>query len=220
MENASKALLMAGGILIALLIVAGIVLMWSQISSYSDSESGIIKEEQISKFNQQYASYDRNDVLGSDVISVTNKAKNYNEKKPVENYVPYKEISITVDLKEKNAFGGKIFKSKTYNLNDLYNIIEPLRLIEEQYGLSTMQKLSSNYEKLKEETESQKDRKTLQQAIKELLGRTVSGITTLEQIEEYREYSEFKISKFNCTNRNYDNGQIIGLTFTITDKKL
>ena len=39
MENASKALLMAGGILIALLIIGALLLMFNQISTYKQSES-------------------------------------------------------------------------------------------------------------------------------------------------------------------------------------
>lgn len=39
MENASKFLLMAGGILIALLVISALVLMFNQIGDYEDRKS-------------------------------------------------------------------------------------------------------------------------------------------------------------------------------------
>lgn len=39
MENASKALIMAGGILIALLVIGALVLMFNQLSYYQRTET-------------------------------------------------------------------------------------------------------------------------------------------------------------------------------------
>ena len=43
MENASKALLMAGGILISLLVIGALVLMFNQIGDYEKGNQGIKK---------------------------------------------------------------------------------------------------------------------------------------------------------------------------------
>lgn len=211
MENASKALIIAGGILIALLVASGLIVMWTQISNYSNEEADRKKEEQLIRFNQEYATYDRDNVLGSDILTLSNKAKDYNTLKPVDNYVEYKEIKISIKLAEKNKFGGKLFKDSEYAADNLYNLLKPIRMIESTNGLAVMQKLSSNYNKIEILIKSGMPFK---EAIREVIGRYINNIQ-LSDIEQYREYSEFKSSKFQCTDRNYNNGQIVSLTFTI-----
>ena len=51
MENASKALLMAGGILIALLVIGALLLMFNQLSSYQKTNSDVEKQSQLVEFN-------------------------------------------------------------------------------------------------------------------------------------------------------------------------
>ena len=53
MENASKALVMAGGILIALLVVGALMLMINQVSYYQKSESTSEKAQQQAEFNKE-----------------------------------------------------------------------------------------------------------------------------------------------------------------------
>ena len=54
MENASKALLMAGGILITLIIISAFVLMFNQIGDYEKAQSSNEKELQLAKFNLDF----------------------------------------------------------------------------------------------------------------------------------------------------------------------
>ena len=44
MENASKALIMAGGILITILVVSLLVLFWNQVSDYKKTSSDAEEE--------------------------------------------------------------------------------------------------------------------------------------------------------------------------------
>lgn len=215
MENASKALLMAGGVLIALLIVTGLIVMWTQISDFYKSGSDTDKEEQLVKFNQQYATYDRDNVLGSDVITVINKANDYNKLRPVDNYVPYKKITITVNVKNgRTNFGWSyLFKQNQYIDTNLTSILQPMKALDTDPGTGVMNKLSSNKEKL-ERAKAISDLE-YSNTMKDIIGRDISNNVTPNKIAMYREYSEFKNSKFNCTERNYDNGQITGLTFTM-----
>ena len=54
MENASKALIMAGGVLIALLIIGSLLLMFNNLSSYQDTNIKETRTAQIIEFNNQF----------------------------------------------------------------------------------------------------------------------------------------------------------------------
>ena len=54
MEKASKALLMTGGVLIALLIIALLVAMFNQAGTFYSGEEEMQKDEQLAKFNFEY----------------------------------------------------------------------------------------------------------------------------------------------------------------------
>ena len=57
MENASKALLMAGGILTALLVIGALILMFNQLGIYQKSNSQAEKNSQIAAFNRKFEKY-------------------------------------------------------------------------------------------------------------------------------------------------------------------
>lgn len=80
MENATKALLMAGGLLISILVVGLLVIGYRSISDYQQSASNIKKDQQLSSFNQNFTQYVRDDLVGTDVISLVNKIADYNKK--------------------------------------------------------------------------------------------------------------------------------------------
>ena len=80
MENASKALLMAGGVLISVLIISALLLAYTQMTSLSNSKGQILKAEQLAEYNKQWESYNRDNLRGADVISIINKALDTNEK--------------------------------------------------------------------------------------------------------------------------------------------
>lgn len=80
MENASKALLMAGAVLIALLIIAVLLYTFGNMSEYFNTEDNLEKTEQLTAFNKQYEAYNRKLLRGTDVISVINKAIDNNKK--------------------------------------------------------------------------------------------------------------------------------------------
>ena len=101
MENASKALLMAGGILLGVLILSGLVLMWTKISELQASQSEITKEEQIMKFNQEFETYvSEEEITGVDLISLLNKIESYNKKKNevFNDKLQYELVKVSVDL--------------------------------------------------------------------------------------------------------------------------
>ena len=103
MENASKALLMAGGILIALMIIGALVLLGNNLSSYKNNEQALEKQSQIAEFNDQFEPYNKDDLTLMELKSLSNKIESNNQIHPeyeittnVENVYP----DIKTDFKQ------------------------------------------------------------------------------------------------------------------------
>lgn len=79
MENASKALMMAAGVLIGLLILSLAVYLFANFGSASAEAHKRNAENQINQFNAQFTIYEgRNDVTIHDIVTVANLAKSSN----------------------------------------------------------------------------------------------------------------------------------------------
>ena len=135
MENASKALLIAGGILLAILILSALVFMFSSVRNFSESQEEKTLAEQTARFNAEYDVYNKSVMYGTDVISVINKgidhnlrvgdyesnidiilnlsAVNFNET-PGESSIGNRQYNISVDYRELQNF----FNSNSSNLNN------------------------------------------------------------------------------------------------------
>lgn len=109
MENASKALIMAGSVLIALMIIGALILMFNSLSSYQDTNTQTAREAQIIEFNNQYETFNRNDVRGSDLYSLLNRVVDYNRRKSTSGIgsndegadIAFEPMTISYDLKKK-----------------------------------------------------------------------------------------------------------------------
>lgn len=80
MENASKALAIAGSILIGIMIIAVLILMVNNIGGVEQKSEEQKRQEQILAFNKEYESYVKTLMRGTDVVTVINKANNNNLK--------------------------------------------------------------------------------------------------------------------------------------------
>lgn len=98
MENASKALIIAGGILLALLTLAILMFTWRTMGDTVKADDTQKNIEQITKFNAQYTSYQKRALYGADVASVINKV-NDNNKEYADN--PDYKIIWEFELKEE-----------------------------------------------------------------------------------------------------------------------
>ena len=96
---------MAGGMLLAILIVSLLVYAWSLFSKYQSSQDDLADIEDTAKFNEQFTNYQRDNVKGYDILSLANKVTDYNYRKSEsdrtndENYVP---ITIVINLTDDN----------------------------------------------------------------------------------------------------------------------
>ncbi len=99
MENASKALMIAGGVLISVLIISVALMVYNNMSSLSNSKQQVLEAEQLSKYNMQWESYNRDNLRGADVISIYNKAIDVNQKYREQEGLDYDMITVYIKLK-------------------------------------------------------------------------------------------------------------------------
>lgn len=218
MENASRALLMAGGIFIALMIIGALLLMFNQIGDYEKAQSTGEKVSQVADFNKEFLKYTYDDIKGYELISLINKAIDFNGKSGIGNSVDYdKKITIKVKLGKSFAndhgVNGKLtlFGTDEYEIKDSQNVflrnINFFSELERKYTLGVMSKLSANYDSI-----------LGGKSIEEITGKYIK--IDLEDIEKYREYSEFKSSTFKSNaNPVYSGEQVVMLSFEYKSNK-
>ena len=98
MENASKALIMAGSVLIAIMIIGAFFMMYNQLTSTKREEQKALKIEQVVKFNATFESYNKKKEYGADLVSLANKITDYNSRQANEQK-GYEIINGNVTLK-------------------------------------------------------------------------------------------------------------------------
>lgn len=131
MENASKALIIAGAILLSILIIALGVFVFNQAKS-SIGNTGL-SDQEVAAFNSKFDSYEGKQ-LGSSVRSLVTQVNNYNRTVNDGRYIIITEQKTGNDFAEtateynKNDYSaGKQYEvSFAYNKGGLiYNIIIP-----------------------------------------------------------------------------------------------
>ena len=120
MENASKALLIAGGVLIAMIIASFGVYLYGVYHSHAENVMNKLTESQITEFNAKFTAFEGRDLTTNEVISVMNLVKENNT-----NSYNYNNIIEINDSECKWTVG-----TKTYDIN------------------STLTKNSNDYEKI------------------------------------------------------------------------
>lgn len=92
MENAAKALLIAAGVLVAILILTIGVALYIMFSGQAKNYNIIVSEIETDKFNSNFNVFlGQTDIKAEEIISIVNKAKEYNNE-------------VTVLVCKKNGF--------------------------------------------------------------------------------------------------------------------
>ncbi len=123
MENASKALIMAGEIVIAILVIGLIVYINVLFGNFSASMNSKISESKIAEFNNNFYIYSgRYNITAPEIATIINFAKQTNDnnnlsRTNVENSVYY--VDITIDGKDFFNSSDYIEKDSDYSNTDL-----------------------------------------------------------------------------------------------------
>lgn len=122
MENATKALEMAGSILIGILILGCLAFVYSKIAENEKIKQDFERVGQATDFNKDYESYNRDKLYGSDMFSLANKIENYNIKEA--DGKSYQKIDIKIIVVNQIIGEPQFFNRTTYNgkqLSKAYN---------------------------------------------------------------------------------------------------
>lgn len=98
MENATKALLISAGIMLAVMILSLMLVIYNQISSYYAAQHEEKEIEQLKDFNEIFENYHRDKIRGSDMLSLMNRIIDYNERQSYEENKQYPRMRVTIDL--------------------------------------------------------------------------------------------------------------------------
>ena len=94
MENATKALIIAGGMLIAMIIVGLLVFGYTQLRQYQQTAYDEESTRQLADFNERFEAYNRTTVRGYQIISLGNLVYDTNIR--YADYQGYEDVAVQV----------------------------------------------------------------------------------------------------------------------------
>lgn len=137
MENASKALVMAGGVLIAIMLLTLFTYLFSRMSSSTSGIYQLIEKHEKDEFNQQFLNYEGREITPQDVATLINLAQN-SEK----NSKFYAKVEVTLNGNpismpsnkwlEENGNTQNKYKCKTVNINTDTLLVDKVYIYEER----------------------------------------------------------------------------------------
>lgn len=123
MENATKALLIAGGILISMIVILVGVYLHSILSKQSAEYKEVISTTELEKFNSKFNVYlGRENITAQELVSIVNLAKEYDDQ--VKIYLNNKELKFTEESTQEDFIKGNsniLFSCEDSQKNPEYN---------------------------------------------------------------------------------------------------
>ena len=243
MENASKALLMAAGVLITLIIIGAFMLMMSNLTDYQQKSYQSKVDAQTLEFNNQYVTFARDNIRGNDMISLMNKIVDYNTRHEGQGYTPM-EVSIDMngyndDLLYDTREENQLVIRDHYNQDNIDEIVGLpktfrdegeaggiIRELEEKYQQKYIDQLAteiSTVAGLAEDGSSDAEQEFVDLKLLPIDDvDDLDGYGGLDGIYKdaslYYEYIQFKRTTFDCTGTEFDeeSGRIIRMEFECT----
>lgn len=121
MENASKALLMAAGVLIGIMVLTLAVFLFANFGAASAEAHRQNEANQINQFNTQFTKYEaRTDITIHDIVTVANLARSNNESYELTSSEE-NNFYITVNAKTESGNKNNLESQNTDYLNTLVN---------------------------------------------------------------------------------------------------
>lgn len=241
MENASKALLIAASVLMLIIVLSALVLMMSNLTDYQEKSYKETADQQTTEFNNQYTTYERNDIRGNDMVSLMNRIIDYNERYESSGYTT---MHIKIYMKGNNtklSYDGtnRLVTKSEYDettikeivgqpsLNGTSSINGKIRTIEQKYEQKYASQLAneiSNIEAILNDRSLTTTQKNAEFDKEKWLPKTASSYGGVEAIYEdalvYYEYVQFKRAYFDCktnsTKYDTDTGRLIYMEFECT----
>lgn len=225
MENASKALIMAGSLLISLLIIGALVFMYNQFADVQQTKTDVDEEGKFGEYSKKFEDYNRV-VYGSELLSLANLQEDYN--KTQANEKGYTKIEIKVMINKEITGIGQFNTGE----NEIAQFSADRKTIErkiselatEKYPKKTGKTIKyysqlSNMEIAKSFDLLDKINATSDSEYYNALTTNTETSGLMKKLEDYKNltssYTEFKNKRFKCTQIKYDqnNGRVTYMKF-------
>lgn len=193
MENASRALVIAGGVLLSLIIIGVVMFAYRGITSLQKEKDISLSNEQVSKINEQIEKYTKKSVIyGSEVLSICNAIEDYSRKYPESE--GYQKITAKIKIKANGKDNDikECFKDEYDGIQSLkndYNEAIRKRDVNGKTTISNGKTIEELYNFLK--TDSQK-----LDSYYDLYGLNDGEYNVEEILQFLEEYEKYK----NCIN--------------------
>lgn len=212
MENATKALEIAGSVLLGVLILGLLVFEYRKISNLKKVEEDVKVSQQSEDFNKKFEAYNRN-LYGSELLSLANQIQDYNyryagEKTSAEEKTSqyenqgYQKVEVTIEIKtatNRLAAGTCDLSHFLEVYNDLAKDIEKMN---KKYNNKSISYWANSEKETERNFPDKKNNKEIYDNIKAYK-------------DLYNEQLDITRKTFKCTQINYDNknGRITNMTF-------
>lgn len=213
MENASKALTIAGGVLIAVMLAVLVYYVfnhWGEIQKMKQEDVETVKVEE---FNKSYLSYEKV-LYGSELLGLVNKMSDYNISEDVK-YNAYGTMDLKVEIKLLSGSTDNLFnRTGTYSLSTIKRTIDDvMRNTVEKYKGKVS---DSQWEFLAKS--SNNSEQSFDDLCKELnISSNINRRELQEAAKEYYKYVQFKRMKFKHKETTfYDTGRVKNMSFVET----
>ena len=113
MENATQALLIAGGILFGIIILSAFVYMWNNASENQKLDQSDQEQARLTAWNAEWEAYDKRLIRGVEVLTVVNKSK--------QNDIDYdnsEEYKVTISIEGKDKYGTQ-YKNSIFECTEM-----------------------------------------------------------------------------------------------------
>lgn len=104
MENITKALLIAAGVLIAIILLTLLVIGYNQISGYYQQQSDTVELKQIMEMSKKFINYEEKTIRGNEMLSVINMVVDYNEWVNENPNNGYEKITLKISFEDVNNY--------------------------------------------------------------------------------------------------------------------
>lgn len=118
MDNAPKALLMAGGILFTLIVISIFIMSYNKITEMSQQKQDALNVKEIVKFNEPFISYQKKEMYGADIISILHLAISNNERYNVNTVGEEYYVGIVVESYVSMSEDDGMNKAKNFCENN------------------------------------------------------------------------------------------------------
>lgn len=226
MENASKALIMAGSVLLSLLIIGALVFMFNSLSDLKQTEATSQEVEKLAEYNRQMENFNCDGLYGSEILSLANLIDDYNKRQSdLKGYQP-----VTLNVTNITVGGTYLNKSSYTGADGYKNLIRDFEELEKEVNDWKTGKDDKYKEIGKTKVTAEKIAGMKTRAIKELYQKEYPDKSENEidnlvtEIENWAniykilktEMTQFKNTKFKrneATEYDKNNGRIKELSF-------